>query len=341
MRAAIEARLNKIWYRRQTPPWYLRLLVPLYRILAAADRNKHRSNVAKDLQGRCIVVVGNLTAGGTGKTPLIIRLCDLIKGAGLKPGVISRGYGRADKEQRRVSINSDPKLVGDEPLLIALRSGVPVIVGPSRIDAARALFDKGVDVVLSDDGLQHLRLPRAIEICLVDGERGFGNGYLLPAGPLREETSRLGEVDHVIVNGGHEEFPVLTGSQDGIECISMDVHAKKVMSLTGELSWRLSQFSGCRVSAVAGIANPGRFFSLLRQARIEVIEHVFPDHHQYRAEDFSTLADDLPLIMTEKDAVKCMGLELENAWYLSIDAQLPSEWENAFLGEVKKSINEH
>lgn len=317
------------------------MLTPLYRVLASASRKKHLSKRASDLQGRCIVVVGNLTTGGTGKTPIILRLCSLLRNAGLKPGVISRGYGRDDKQQRQVSVDADPKIVGDEPLLIAQRSGVPVIVGPSRVDAARMLFDKGADVVLSDDGLQHLRLPRAIEICLVDGERGFGNGFLLPAGPLREETARLGEVDHVIVNGSQEQFQALTGLQPGSESVYMDVHAKKVVSLAGDLSWRLSQFSGCRVSAVAGIANPERFFNLLRQARIEVDEHVFPDHHQYCEEDFSALTDNLPLIMTEKDAVKCMGMKLENAWYLSIDAQLPAEWESAFLREVTEIINEY
>lgn len=341
MRAAIEARLNEIWYHREKPPWYLRSMTPLYRALARADRRRHIANEATDLHGRCIVVVGNLTAGGTGKTPLIIRLCELVQKSGLKPGVISRGYGRADKQQRLVSPDCVATVVGDEPLLIARRSGAPVVVGPSRVDAARALFDKGVDVVLSDDGLQHLRLPRSMEICLVDGERGFGNGHLLPAGPLREEPARLRNVNHVIVNGGSGEYPGPGELPGDIQYVSMNVHANKVMSLAGEMSWRLSQFSGCRVHAVAGIANPERFFELLRQARIDVVEHTFPDHHAYRETDLSGLGSELPLIMTEKDAVKCMGMKLENAWYLSIDAQLPVDWEQAFLRELGGHLDEH
>lgn len=340
MRAAIESRLSEIWYRNDEPPWYLRVLAPVYKGLAAMDRKRHLRNRAADLEGKCIIVVGNLTAGGTGKTPLIIRLCHLLSGAGLKPGVISRGYGRKDKQQHRVTSESNPELVGDEPLLIAQRSGVPVVVGPSRIDAARSLFERGVDVVLSDDGLQHMRLPRAIEICVIDGERGFGNRHLLPAGPLREEISRLDEVDYVVVNGGNDDWLTADDSLENIGWIRMDVHAQKVHSLSEKLSWRLSQFSGCRVSAVAGIANPDRFFNLLRQARIEVVEHVFPDHHHFRADDFAGLSGDLPLIMTEKDAVKCMDMDLENAWYLSVDAQLSAEWESALLRNVTNFINE-
>lgn len=340
MRAGIESRLNKTWYGGKPPPWYLRALVPLYRLLATADRKRHLKHRAHDLESKCIIVVGNLTAGGTGKTPLIVRMCELLRNAGLKPGVISRGYGRVDREQRLVDADSDPAMVGDEPLLIAQRSGVPVIVGSDRIESARSLLAQGVNVVLSDDGLQHLRLPRAIEICLVDGERGFGNGCLLPAGPLREDASRLHEVDYVVVNGGDE---VQTASSltavDGL--VRMAVHAKKIQSLGDNMSWRLSQFSGCRVNAVAGIANPERFFDLLRQARIEVVEHVFPDHHPYTAGDFSALPDDLPVIMTEKDAVKCRGMRLDNAWYLGIDAQLPSDWEAELTTRVARFVNEH
>ena len=317
------------------------MLEPVYRKLAASDRKKHLSNVAEDLRARRIVVVGNLTAGGTGKTPLIIRLCELIQSAGLKPGVISRGYGRSDKQQRQVSADSDAKMVGDEPLLIARRCGVPVIVGPSRVEAARTLFQSGVEVVLSDDGLQHLRLPRAVEICLVDGARGFGNGHLLPAGPLREPIPRIREVDHVIVNGDGGDALDAATIPGEIKTTAMNMHAGKVLSLSGDLSWRLSQFSGCRVHAVAGIAHPARFFDLLRQSRIDVVEHVFPDHHEYRPDDFSMLGDGLPLIMTEKDAVKCMHMKMENAWYLGIDAHLPSDWENLFIRELAEPVNEH
>lgn len=340
MRAALENRLNEIWYRQEPPPWYLRALVPLYRLLYSFDQARHEKRRATDLEDKCIVVVGNLTAGGTGKTPLMIRLCELFRAAGLKPGVITRGYGRTGSRQCLVEPGSDPDLVGDEPLLIARRSGVPVMVGRDRSECARALFARGVDLVLSDDGLQHRRLPRAVEICVVDGSRGFGNGHLLPAGPLREDASRIGALDRVVINGG--EAGQIPGEDllQGIDWARMDIHASKVYSVGDDQSWRLAQFSGCRVSAVAGIANPGRFFNLLRQARIEVTEYVFPDHHQFRQQDFENLPADLPVIMTEKDAVKCMGLDLANAWFVSIDAHLPSDWEAELVREVVAKIHE-
>ncbi|HKJ15754.1 MAG TPA: tetraacyldisaccharide 4'-kinase [Xanthomonadales bacterium] len=340
MRAALESRLNQIWYRQEPPPWFLRMLVPLYRLVYSFDQKRHLKNRASDLEAKCIIVVGNLTVGGSGKTPLLIHLCELFKAAGFSPAVISRGYGRKDSHQRVVGPDSDPELVGDEPLLIARRCGVPVVVGSSRIKSARLLFAKGFDLVLSDDGLQHRRLPRAIEICVVDGQRGFGNGLMLPAGPLREDLSRLETVDHVVINGSEPADAKQPGLPDGIQSIRMDIHATKVYSIGENLSWRLSQFSGCRVSAVAGISNPDRFFSLLRQARIEVTEHVFPDHHEFGQEDFEKLPDDLPVIMTEKDAVKCMKLKLKNAWYVSIEAHLPSEWEERLIREARGIVHE-
>lgn len=345
MRAALETRLVDIWYRKAPPPWYLRALTPVYRTLFDFDRKRQLRERASDLESKCVVVVGNLTVGGSGKTPLVIRLCELAQNAGLTPGVVSRGYGREDDRQRLVTASSNPDLVGDEPLLIARRTGAAVLVGPQRAQAARELFERGVDVVISDDGLQHHRLPRAVEICVVDGERGFGNGHLLPAGPLREDPVRLATVDHVVINGGElggePGGPAAASALAGIECVRMELHPRKVHSLSGKMNWRLAQFAGCRVTAVAGIANPGRFFTLLRQAGIDPVEKPFPDHHVFTGADFSGLPRDLPVIMTEKDAVKCRGLALENAWYLSVDAQLPPDWEQAVVREVIRFIDEH
>jgi tetraacyldisaccharide 4'-kinase len=262
-----------------------------------------------------IIVVGNITAGGSGKTPLVIRLCHLLRQAGFKPGVISRGYGRKERGLRLVSPASDPGVVGDEPLLIAQRAAVPVIVSADRCEAARRLLKQQINVIISDDGLQHYRLPRTLEICVIDGNRGFGNGRLIPAGPLREPVERLASFDHIIVNGVTDlvpdELPVDSGQ-----------------------SWRLAQFAGCKANAVAGIGNPARFFDLLRHAGIKVIEHVFPDHHVFGAADFEKMDASLPVMMTEKDAVKCKSLGLKNAWFLSVDAVLPSEWEQDLLRRV-------
>jgi tetraacyldisaccharide 4'-kinase len=278
--------------------------------------------------------VGNLTVGGSGKTPLVIRLCRLFREAGLQAGVISRGYGRSEKRLRLVSPASDPSLVGDEPLLIAQQAGVPVIVSPDRCAAASALLTKGIRIIISDDGLQHYRLPRDIEICVIDGSRGFGNGHLLPAGPLREPLQRLESVDHIVING--EGSASLSGLEvAGLECVHMTLTGGLLRPLQGGQNWRLAQFAGCSVNAVAGIGNPQRFYDLLRQARIKVIEHSFPDHHAFSIADFKDMADDLPILMTEKDAVKCRKLDLDNAWFLSVEAVLPSEWEDALLNEVK------
>jgi len=337
MRAETENKLNDIWYRGGAAPAWLRALVPLYRTGQRLDRWVRSRGHPEDLESSCIVVVGNLTVGGSGKTPLVVRLCRLLREAGMQPGVISRGYGRREKELRLVSPASDPGLVGDEPLLIAQQAGVPVIVAADRCAAARALLKKGVQVVLSDDGLQHYRLPRKIEICVVDGKRGFGNGRLLPAGPLREPLQRLYSVDHIVING--EPDGTVPGLDvPDLETVPMTLAAGLLRPLDGGQNWRLSQFGGCRVNAVAGIAHPQRFFDLLKASRIKVIEHVFPDHYVYSRADFERMAAELPILMTEKDAVKCRKLGLNNAWFLSVDAVLPHDWENGFLRQVRQFV---
>lgn len=328
MRSATEPRLNEIWYGGQPPPWWLRALVPLYRAGNLVDRLWKSRRQPDDLGPVFIIVVGNITVGGSGKTPLVIRICHLLKKAGLKPGVISRGYGRTERGLRLASPASDPGVVGDEPLLIAQNAGVPVIVSSDRCEAVRKLTRQNVDVIVSDDGLQHYRLPRHLEICVIDGNRGFGNGLLLPAGPLREPLTRLSTFDHIIVNGETDVVPAQ------LPVISMTQAAGLLRSMDDGQSWRLAQFAGCKVNAVAGIGNPQRFFALLEHARIKPIEHVFPDHHAFSAADFDRMDDSLPILMTEKDAVKCRSLGLKNAWFLSVDAVLPSEWEQGLVERV-------
>ena len=333
MRADTEVRLNEIWYGNSRAPAWLRALVPAYRIGQRLDKWWQLRRRPRDLGNACVVVVGNITVGGSGKTPLVIRLCRILHDAGLAPGVISRGYGGRERGLRLVSPASDPGVVGDEPLLIAQRSGVPVIVAPDRCAAARALLKKGIRVIVSDDGLQHYRLPRKLEICVVDGSRGLGNGRLLPAGPLREPVKRLHGIDHIVINGDTDPLP------PGLAVTHMALVGGLLRSLDDGQNWRLSQFGGCRVNAVAGIGNPGRFFDLLRHARIKVIEHAFPDHHLFQRSDFENMPRDLPILMTEKDAVKCRHLGLENAWFLSVEAVLPTDWEAAFLRQVQAALS--
>ena len=332
MRSETEYKLNKIWYGETTAPLWLRALSPVYRTGNRLDKWLKTRSVPEDLGAAFIVVVGNITVGGAGKTPLVIRLCRILSEAGLQAGVISRGYGRKERGLRLVSPASDPEVVGDEPLLIAQQAGVPVIVSRDRCEAARALIQKGVKVIVADDGLQHYRLPRDMEICVIDGGRGFGNGRLIPAGPLREPVERLDTVDHVVINGDPCPVP------DHYEPVRMTLAAGLLRSLENPHSWRLSQFAGCKVNAVAGIGNPDRFFNLLRHSRINVIEYAFPDHHDFTLKEFERMDPDLPMLMTEKDAVKCKTLGLKNAWFLSVDAVLPFEWEQEFLHQVSSGL---
>jgi tetraacyldisaccharide 4'-kinase len=333
MRAELERWLNQIWYGGQPAPLWLRTLVPLYRGGFLLDRAIKKSR-SSDLAGRPILVIGNLNVGGSGKTPLVIRLCRILQDAGLKVGVASRGYGRNSRGLQRVNVDSDPAIVGDEPLLVAQRTRVPVIVANDRCAAARALFGLGVNVVIADDGLQHHRLPRNMEICVIDSSRGFGNGLQLPAGPLREPQRRLQQVDYVVLNG---EFQTDINAPN---IVRMSLVPGMLQALDQKLSWRLSQFSGCRASAVAGIANPERFFHTLEQAGLLLDRHAWPDHHAYRPADFAALNPDYPIIMTEKDAVKCRGLNLRNAWYLAVDAHLPGNFELAVAEGMMQAVNQ-
>jgi tetraacyldisaccharide 4'-kinase len=258
-----------------------------------------------------VIVVGNITVGGTGKTPLIIWLTELLKSEGYQPGVISRGYGgQAESWPQVVTVDSDPKQIGDEALMIAKRTGCPMAVGPSRVDAANLLLSLyKCDVILSDDGLQHYALNRAIEIAVIDGDRRFGNGYCLPAGPLREPIERLKTVDLLIVNGDayeDNEFSMKLVGDQLVNCV------------TGEQK-SLQEFNGVTCHAMAGIGNPERFFNVLKKAGLICTGHSFPDHYQYRPEDID-YRDKKPVLMTEKDAVKCSGFAQPQHWYLPVNA---------------------
>jgi tetraacyldisaccharide 4'-kinase len=332
-------RLQALWYRQSSPFWLLRLLSLPFALVVRLRRAAYAVGLLRARRlGKPVIVIGNLSVGGTGKTPLVIWLIEQLRAQGLRPAVVLRGYGgmgAAAGRVQRVTAQSDPAQVGDEAVLIQRRTGVPVAVGRDRVGAARLLVATGVDVVVADDGLQHLRLGRDYEIAVVDAARGMGNGHLLPAGPLREPCSRLASVGAVVING--------VGAASGLP---KDVAATFQMRLIGEqllpLSGQgegmpLARLAGARVHALAGIGHPQRFFAQLRAAGLELIEHPFPDHHAYRAQELQ-FGDGLPLLMTEKDAVKCSRFAAPDRWYLPVAASLAPEQTAALLARLQPAL---
>lgn len=312
MKTVIERWLQQRWYGGHAPGFVLRLLAGLHLLglklraamLPRAAWTQRRLSVP-------VIVIGNFTAGGTGKTPLVIALAEHLKIRGYRPGIVSRGYGRSSSKPLLVNATTAADECGDEPRLMFDRSGVPVFVDRDRLAAANALIATGCDLILADDGLQHRNLPRDIEIEVLDGERRYGNGLLIPAGPLREMPRA---VDFRIVNGGESR----TGEW------RMQLPLADAVSLDGGERRTLDSFRETPVDAVAGIGNPTRFFAALRGCGLVLREHAFADHHRYAAEDFSGLPG--PLLMTEKDAVKCRRLGLRDAWALPVQAQLPVDF---------------
>lgn len=314
MKAALERWLLRRWYGGVAPGPVLRLLSFVYAGVLRLDRALYRRGLRHVFRLRVpVIVVGNLVAGGTGKTPLTIVLATEMAARGWKPGIVSRGYGRRSEIPVRVTPDMTADVCGDEPLLIARLTGLPVFVDRDRVAAARRLIAEGCDLIIADDGLQHRRLGRDIEIEVVDGERGHGNRRLLPAGPLREPVTR--KVDFRVINGdGHEESAENTWR---MRLVLVDASR-----LGGGGSASLAQFVGTPVHAVAGIGNPGRFFAALRSVGLDPIEHAFPDHHQFLATDLSFLPP-APLLMTEKDSVKCADFDLPQAYAVPVRADLP------------------
>lgn len=300
----------------------------LFAALAAARRYAYRTGLFESAHpGKPVVVVGNITVGGSGKTPLVIALVKLLRTNGLRAGVVSRGHGSSAQQVRLVEADSDPAHVGDEPLLIASRARCPVAVCRRRIDAARLLAERDdVDVILADDGLQHYALQRDIEIAVVDKHGGFGSAWLLPAGPLREPMWRLETVDHIVVNGDEAGFDVMP---NGVLPVNRVCDTRQ-----------LSDFAGSTVHAVAGIAQPQKFFSLLRAHGLELHEHVFDDHHQFQPSDLE-FKPELDILMTQKDAVKCSKFTGARMWALRIEAVLAKGWTDALLREVIDLVSDY
>ncbi len=304
---------DALWYKPHPARWLLWPLSLLYGAVTAMRRSLYRhGGLRSERLPVPVIVVGNITVGGTGKTPLVIWLVEQLRMRGWRPGVISRGYGGGSKHwPREVLPESDPAELGDEPVLLAQRLNCPIAVGPRRVEAARQMLVRHpVNIIVSDDGLQHYALQRDIEIAVVDGRRGLGNGLLLPAGPLRESASRLDQVDCVLVNDG-------VGSQD----LSMELRPTELVRLDGSESRLLDDFAGKPVHAIAAIGNPERFFDVLRRAGLQVQAHAWPDHHPFQPADID-LPDTIDVIMTEKDAVKCRSFASHRHWYLRVEAAL-------------------
>ena len=319
-------RLDHYWYSQNPVAWALLPLSWLFCLVAMLRRQLYLFGVLKQHKLPVpVMVIGNISVGGTGKTPLIIAVSELLSQKGFKPGIISRGYGGDFSGVHSVSENDDATVCGDEPLLIKNRTGLPVVISSDRVAAAEYLLaNNACDVLLSDDGMQHYRMQRDAEIAVVDSKRMHGNGFCIPAGPLREPVGRLQQVDMVVHHGDPSRDYHFTLNFD--RCTELMSGSKK----------SLSELAVAPVHAVAGIGHPQRFFEQLRDQGLEVIEHPFPDHHVYSATDFE-FDDQLPVLMTEKDAVKCVGLKLQDALSVPVSASLSDKLVEDIAGLVTRS----
>lgn len=311
----MHAFLQRLWFGDGRGGWLLAPLELLFGGVAALRRLTYRLRLSPSIHpGRPVVVVGNLTVGGSGKTPLVVWLAGALAERGLRVGVVSRGYGGSDSGPTEVLASSRPERVGDEPVLIARRTSARVVVGRDRV-AAAAQLAPAVDVILADDGLQHYRLARDFEIAVVDARRGFGNGHLLPRGPLREPLRRLANVDAVMLAGDGEP---------GIAGIRFRLVPTWITPLEGGERVRLDGWAGRRVHALAGIGDPERFFGTLERAGLRVVRHPKPDHAVLGPGDVE-FADGCPVLMTEKDAVKCTDFRRPGLYFLEVRAEPEAE----------------
>lgn len=318
------SRLNRWIVRQWRKPslFGTLLLVPvswLFRVLVAVRRLSYRRGWQESTRLSVpVIVVGNLTVGGSGKTPLVMHLVERLHAMGWRPGVASRGYGGADHRPRRIDPAPYPDDCGDEPALVALRCRCPVAVGGDRVAAAR-LLTTDCDIVIADDGLQHYALQRDIEIAVIDGDSGLGNGRPLPAGPLREPAYRLRAVDFVAIRDGDG-----SGRVHGLNAALPEAHRFRVVAgasrqlVEPESTRPLADWAGMRVHAVAGIGVPERFFGQLDDLGIDLERHAFGDHYRFTPADLA-FGDDAPILMTEKDAIKCRSFADERVWIVPAD----------------------
>ncbi len=323
MKSWLARRLPRIWYDSQTPPLALRLLEKP--VAAWIRRSSGRPQGVPEVP---VVVVGNLTAGGTGKTPLVVHLARVLGEAGLRCGVISRGYGgrrRRREEPLLVVPEDDPNRVGDEPLLIRKSAGVPVWVGRDRRRALDAAVDSGVEVVISDDGLQHSRLPRTVEVCVIDGHRRFGNGHFLPAGPLRDCPERLSTVDLVVCRAQNASW-----CREGERV--MWLRPTRLVNMATGRDQPAGALASSTVDAVAAIGHPENFFGLLESLGYSIRRHPFVDHCPPPGDRLRELAG--PVVMTAKDAVHYPRPEA-NWWFLDVEAGLGADFNRAVFDLIQ------
>lgn len=333
------------WYRKS--PW-LYLLMPLswlYVLIAKRRRVKREANRVANEDFPPIIIVGNITVGGTGKTPLIIALTRALQAQGLRVGIVSRGYGgNTTKYPAQVEAHSSVDEKGDEAVMIKRSVDCPVVVDPVRVNALKALLETTpCDVVLSDDGLQHYALPRSLEIVVLDGDRLLGNGLCLPAGPLREEPSRLSEVDYVVVNGGNEaqwraelaKYATLppTGTMRLQPSAWVNLHSGERVALDA-----LPINGSTSVHALAGIGNPDRFFDAVRALGLQPLCHPFPDHYSFTASDLKFAGTDT-IVMTHKDAVKCEKFAGRHCWYLEVNADVEQALMTRLIADIQSLVS--
>ncbi len=324
----LQQRLESIWYQKKTSDLFFYLLLPLSSLFCFISQRRRKKLTQQQVKLDIpIIIVGNISIGGTGKTPLVLRLTELLINEGYKPAIITRGYkGTSQQWPLLVTPDTATQLAGDEAKLMAIRSKVPVIAGADRLaDIQWVTQNTDCNIIISDDGLQHYQMPRDIEIVVIDAQRRFGNGKCLPAGPLREKTSRLKECDFLVSNG----HPALDNES------LMQVSGSYLVNLKTNEQKPITSFESVQI--VTGIGNPQRFINTLASTGLYIIDKkLFADHHHYVEADFSNQFKNIATVMTEKDAVKCTQLELDNCWYLPVKAKLASDFENRFINKVSE-----
>lgn len=335
--------IEKVWFNDHPAKWLLvPLLLPLsaiFWLLSTVRRLCFSTGLLSSPSlSKPVIVVGNIGVGGNGKTPVVIYLVELLTQLGKKPGVISRGYGgNAPHYPYLLDKTSSTEQAGDEPILIYRRCNVPVVVGSRRTDSANLLIEHGCDIIISDDGLQHYRLPRDIELLIVDGKRLYGNGFLLPAGPLREGQWRLASSDLVIYNGQRDNSP----RHKNLANLAMTLCAQEVCNLSTGQAMPIHEFVSlhANVNAIAGIGAPQRFFDTLMEKQFTLIHTKgFVDHHRFSLADFSQFDDNIPLLMTEKDAVKCQRFCRSHWWYLPVEASFSDTEKQRLITTINTAL---